>query len=230
MALIARLRDRQSGRVLEVHGSQPSLQVYTANFLSTGEWLTEFRGGCEIPTSDSWCDTRFVRMHGQWHGGPYLNGGLSIRLEGPCVGSGGHTHRGEIGVSCHVRAFPSGFTLPFYHRLTQTAASMSRAAHDMASSLPTYSMSNEVGRVLRARLGLWLLRSPSTPRGCVVPPVLIPPHADPADEPHVRHNAVCLETQHFPDAVNHEAWRDSVLLAPGASYRERARHVFGVDA
>lgn len=52
--------------------------------------------------------------------------------------------------------------------------------------------------------------------------------ADTADRPHLQHNAVCLETQHFPDAVNKDAWRDSVLLMPGETYLQRSRHVFGV--
>ncbi len=53
--------------------------------------------------------------------------------------------------------------------------------------------------------------------------------ADPADKPHLRHNAVCLETQHFPDAVNHKDWAGSVLLGPGGTYLERAKHVFSAD-
>lgn len=47
--------------------------------------------------------------------------------------------------------------------------------------------------------------------------------------PHVQHNAVCLETQHFPDAVNNQEWADSVLLKPGETYLEHARHVFSAD-
>ncbi|CAM9993909.1 unnamed protein product, partial [Hapterophycus canaliculatus] len=54
--------------------------------------------------------------------------------------------------------------------------------------------------------------------------------ADPSDRPHARHYAVCLETQHFPDAVNREEWADSVLLQPGGTYLEQARHVFTIDA
>lgn len=53
--------------------------------------------------------------------------------------------------------------------------------------------------------------------------------ADPADRPHVRHYAVCLETQHFPNAVNRQEWADSVLLQPVATYLERAKHVFTVN-
>ncbi|CAM9487291.1 unnamed protein product [Ectocarpus sp. 6 AP-2014] len=52
---------------------------------------------------------------------------------------------------------------------------------------------------------------------------------DPADRPHARHYAVCLETQHFPAAVNHEGWVESVLLQPGGKYLERTRHVFTVQ-
>lgn len=53
---------------------------------------------------------------------------------------------------------------------------------------------------------------------------------DPVDMPHLRHNAVCLETQHFPNAVNQPEWADSVLIPPGGVYKERARHVFTVSA
>ncbi|CAM9615291.1 unnamed protein product [Ectocarpus fasciculatus] len=52
---------------------------------------------------------------------------------------------------------------------------------------------------------------------------------DPADRPHARHYAVCLETQQFPAAVNHEGWAGSVMLQPGGKYLERTRHVFTVD-
>ena len=55
------------------------------------------------------------------------------------------------------------------------------------------------------------------------------PPADPAVKPYARHYAVCLETQHFPDAVNRKEWAESVLLQPGATYLERSRHVFTVD-
>lgn len=37
LALIARLSEAESGRTMEVFGSQPSVQVYTANYLSVGE-------------------------------------------------------------------------------------------------------------------------------------------------------------------------------------------------
>lgn len=45
----------------------------------------------------------------------------------------------------------------------------------------------------------------------------------------MRHYAVCLETQHFPNAVNHPEWADAVLLKPEAMYRQRAVHVFTFD-
>ena len=35
--LIARLSEAESGRVMEVFGSQPAAQLYSANYLSTGE-------------------------------------------------------------------------------------------------------------------------------------------------------------------------------------------------
>jgi len=37
LALIARLSEAESGRTMEVFGSQPSVQVYTANYLYVGE-------------------------------------------------------------------------------------------------------------------------------------------------------------------------------------------------
>lgn len=40
-------------------------------------------------------------------------------------------------------------------------------------------------------------------------------------------SAFCLETQHFPDAVNHPDWA-SVILRPGAEYRSRTVFTFGV--
>lgn len=41
------------------------------------------------------------------------------------------------------------------------------------------------------------------------------------------HNAVCLETQHFPDSPNQ--FPDEVMLPPGATYSQRAAFDFGVD-
>lgn len=41
LPLIARLNEAKSGRVMEVFGSQPSAQVYTANFLSAGELVQD---------------------------------------------------------------------------------------------------------------------------------------------------------------------------------------------
>lgn len=38
LPLMARLHEAESGRVMEVFGSQPSVQVYTANYLSEGPW------------------------------------------------------------------------------------------------------------------------------------------------------------------------------------------------
>jgi aldose 1-epimerase len=40
-------------------------------------------------------------------------------------------------------------------------------------------------------------------------------------------SAFCLETQHFPDAVNHPEWT-SVILRPGSEYRSRTIFTFGV--
>jgi aldose 1-epimerase len=42
-----------------------------------------------------------------------------------------------------------------------------------------------------------------------------------------RHGGFCLETQHFPDSVNHPNF-PSTLLRPGETYRETAIYAFGV--
>ncbi len=42
-----------------------------------------------------------------------------------------------------------------------------------------------------------------------------------------RHGALCLETQHFPDAVNRPEF-PSIILNPGEVYRSRTVHRFGV--
>jgi aldose 1-epimerase len=39
--------------------------------------------------------------------------------------------------------------------------------------------------------------------------------------PHVQHNAVCLETQHFPDSPNQPSF-PSTVLRPGEKYRHRS--------
>lgn len=50
-----------------------------------------------------------------------------------------------------------------------------------------------------------------------------------------KHAALCLETQSFPDAINHPEWKkehgfpDGVLW-PGEKYRHVAMHVFHTDA
>ena len=41
------------------------------------------------------------------------------------------------------------------------------------------------------------------------------------------HDAFCLETQFFPDAVNHDNF-PSILLKPGQVYRQKTTHIFGV--
>ena len=43
---------------------------------------------------------------------------------------------------------------------------------------------------------------------------------------HLRHSAVCLETQHFPDAIHKPAWREGVILRPGCTYRHRIVYRF----
>ena len=46
------------------------------------------------------------------------------------------------------------------------------------------------------------------------------------DHPHTQHNAVCLETQHFPDAVNQPQF-PSAVLRPGETYHHVAVFTFG---
>jgi aldose 1-epimerase len=43
---------------------------------------------------------------------------------------------------------------------------------------------------------------------------------------HGRYAGLCLETQRFPNAINVPAWRDSVLLRPGETYRHVMIHTF----
>jgi aldose 1-epimerase len=51
-----------------------------------------------------------------------------------------------------------------------------------------------------------------------------------ADAPHVQHNAVALETQGFPDAVNRPGLFPSVVLRPGETYSHTALFSFSVVA
>ena len=44
---------------------------------------------------------------------------------------------------------------------------------------------------------------------------------------HLGHRAVCLETQHFPDSVNHANF-PSTVIRPGQDYRESAVFSFSV--
>jgi aldose 1-epimerase len=50
---------------------------------------------------------------------------------------------------------------------------------------------------------------------------------DAADHPHTQHNAICLETQHFPNAINEPAFA-TTLLKPGQTYHHHTVHKFGV--
>jgi aldose 1-epimerase len=40
-----------------------------------------------------------------------------------------------------------------------------------------------------------------------------------------KQSAVCLETQHFPDAMNHKGFPD-VILRPGQTYRATCVYAF----
>jgi aldose 1-epimerase len=46
---------------------------------------------------------------------------------------------------------------------------------------------------------------------------------------HARYGALCLETQAFPNAINVPAWRDQVILEPGAVYRHEMAYGFSSD-
>jgi aldose 1-epimerase len=49
--------------------------------------------------------------------------------------------------------------------------------------------------------------------------------AGPDGKPFERHGAVCLETQHFPDAPNRPQY-PSTVLRPGQEYRSRTEFRF----
>lgn len=48
---------------------------------------------------------------------------------------------------------------------------------------------------------------------------------DEKDFPHVQHNGMCMETQHFPDSINQPKF-PSDLLKPGATYDHTAIYAF----
>ena len=51
----------------------------------------------------------------------------------------------------------------------------------------------------------------------------LPPH------PHTQHNAICLETQHYPDAINQNPLHfPSVILRQGETYKHKT--IFTFDA
>ena len=47
------------------------------------------------------------------------------------------------------------------------------------------------------------------------------------DFPHVQHNAICLETQHFPDSVNQPSF-PNVILRPNEVYSHQAVFAFSI--
>ena len=51
--MIADLRDPDNGRVLQLYGTQPAIQIYTGNWLSQGEISGFFRVPDEIRTPPS---------------------------------------------------------------------------------------------------------------------------------------------------------------------------------
>ncbi|KAJ3074322.1 hypothetical protein HK102_005817 [Quaeritorhiza haematococci] len=44
-----------------------------------------------------------------------------------------------------------------------------------------------------------------------------------------RHSAFCLEASHPPDAINHDAWRNGVVVKPGQSWEETTVYSLSVD-
>ena len=49
------------------------------------------------------------------------------------------------------------------------------------------------------------------------------------DKPHVQHNAVCLETQHYPNSINEPKF-PSVVLKPGSVFKSKTVHEFDILA
>ncbi|MHA1673417.1 MAG: aldose epimerase family protein [Promethearchaeota archaeon] len=43
-----------------------------------------------------------------------------------------------------------------------------------------------------------------------------------------KHNAICLETQRMPDAINYSKYRNQVILRPGLTYSHKTVHTFSV--
>ena len=46
---------------------------------------------------------------------------------------------------------------------------------------------------------------------------------------YAQYNGLCLETQKFPNSINVPAWRDEVILKPGATYRHHMVFKFGAE-
>jgi aldose 1-epimerase len=46
---------------------------------------------------------------------------------------------------------------------------------------------------------------------------------------YAQYDALCLESQKFPNAINVPAWKDSVVLKPGQVYRHTMVHAFSVE-
>jgi aldose 1-epimerase len=46
---------------------------------------------------------------------------------------------------------------------------------------------------------------------------------------YAQYDALCLESQKFPNAINVPAWKDSVVLKPGQTYRHTMVHAFSVE-
>jgi aldose 1-epimerase len=44
-----------------------------------------------------------------------------------------------------------------------------------------------------------------------------------------QYSGFCLETQKFPDSINVPAWKDEVILKPGAVYKHSMVHRFSAE-
>ncbi len=51
---------------------------------------------------------------------------------------------------------------------------------------------------------------------------------DKASSPHIVHNAIALETQHFPDSVNKPSFPKGSVIAPGEQYQQKSIFSFSV--
>ena len=51
---------------------------------------------------------------------------------------------------------------------------------------------------------------------------------DPDSHPYTIHNAICLETQHYPDSINHPHF-PTVIIRPGAVYHHKTEFILWAE-